>query len=264
MGTWDTGPFDNDTAADFGGDLDEAALEEREPMIRGVLVRAASSVDFLGVYDGEDVARPALIERLRRLPEYDEPVTEEGKLATGLFQMEQAEQTFILCNLPHQFAGGARYARAGESYARWAAATPRNKPKPGTATRQRRSLCSTIQPTRPCSPMGSPPPVSVITPFTGNTAPSTPHRSTSASRWTKTTPNTAEPSTMPTTTYSPEPGRNAKAQGFVKRSALSHVRRRRSVVKVVGTRMMNANGHAQGVLSNLSLPVIEAVADAGA
>ncbi|WP_373024687.1 DUF4259 domain-containing protein [Streptomyces yangpuensis] len=38
MGTWDTGPFDNDTAADFGGDLDEAAREERKPLIRGVLV----------------------------------------------------------------------------------------------------------------------------------------------------------------------------------------------------------------------------------
>ncbi len=29
MGTWDIGFFDNDTAADFGGDLDEASLEER-------------------------------------------------------------------------------------------------------------------------------------------------------------------------------------------------------------------------------------------
>jgi hypothetical protein len=35
MGTWDIGPFDNDTAADFGGDLDEAALEEPEALIRG-------------------------------------------------------------------------------------------------------------------------------------------------------------------------------------------------------------------------------------
>ncbi|MEU5289396.1 DUF4259 domain-containing protein [Streptomyces sp. NPDC020755] len=62
MGTWDTGPFDNDTAADFGGDLDEAAGEEREPMIHGVLVRAASLVDFLGIYDGERaVAAAALV-----------------------------------------------------------------------------------------------------------------------------------------------------------------------------------------------------------
>ncbi|MFC8766005.1 DUF4259 domain-containing protein, partial [Streptomyces sp. NPDC057193] len=36
MGTWDIGPFDNDTAADFAGDLDEAALEEREAMMGSV------------------------------------------------------------------------------------------------------------------------------------------------------------------------------------------------------------------------------------
>ncbi|MFJ7417360.1 DUF4259 domain-containing protein [Streptomyces uncialis] len=36
MGTWDIGPFDNDTAADFGGRLDEAAAD-----VRGSLVRAA-------------------------------------------------------------------------------------------------------------------------------------------------------------------------------------------------------------------------------
>ena len=38
MGTWDIGPFDNDTAADFGGDLDEAAWEERVSVIRGALL----------------------------------------------------------------------------------------------------------------------------------------------------------------------------------------------------------------------------------
>ncbi|MCX5297949.1 DUF4259 domain-containing protein [Streptomyces sp. NBC_00193] len=37
MGTWDIGPFDNDTAADFGGDLDEAAAGEREGVVRGTL-----------------------------------------------------------------------------------------------------------------------------------------------------------------------------------------------------------------------------------
>ncbi|MEE1769307.1 DUF4259 domain-containing protein [Streptomyces sp. JV185] len=62
MGTWDIGPFDNDTAADFGGDLDETALEERESMIRGVLKRAADPADFLGIYDGERaVAAAALV-----------------------------------------------------------------------------------------------------------------------------------------------------------------------------------------------------------
>ncbi|THA57788.1 DUF4259 domain-containing protein [Streptomyces sp. A0958] len=53
MGTWDIGPFDNDTAADFADELDEAALEEREAMIRGVLKRAAGPADFLSVSASE-------------------------------------------------------------------------------------------------------------------------------------------------------------------------------------------------------------------
>ncbi|MGR7003182.1 DUF4259 domain-containing protein [Yinghuangia aomiensis] len=39
VGTWDTGPFDNDTAADFSIALDEARLEEREALVRDVLTR---------------------------------------------------------------------------------------------------------------------------------------------------------------------------------------------------------------------------------
>jgi hypothetical protein len=62
MGTWDIGPFDNDTAADFGGDLDEATLEEREALIRGALKRAAHPADFLDASDGERaVAAAALV-----------------------------------------------------------------------------------------------------------------------------------------------------------------------------------------------------------
>ncbi|MEU1695687.1 DUF4259 domain-containing protein [Streptomyces hirsutus] len=53
MGTWDIGPFDNDTAADFGGDLDDAAMEERESMIRSVLKRAANPADELDAPDAE-------------------------------------------------------------------------------------------------------------------------------------------------------------------------------------------------------------------
>lgn len=47
MGTWGTGPFDNDTAADFSITLDEARPEERESIIRGVLTRTTTSHDYL-------------------------------------------------------------------------------------------------------------------------------------------------------------------------------------------------------------------------
>ncbi|MFI8371081.1 DUF4259 domain-containing protein [Streptomyces sp. NPDC085466] len=45
MGTWDIGPFENDTAADFAGDLDEATMDERGSVIRRVLERAADPSD---------------------------------------------------------------------------------------------------------------------------------------------------------------------------------------------------------------------------
>ncbi|MFF3559702.1 DUF4259 domain-containing protein [Streptomyces sp. NPDC002574] len=62
MGTWDIGPFDNDTAADFAGDLDEASMEERESMIRRVLKRAADPADHLITPDAERaVAAAALV-----------------------------------------------------------------------------------------------------------------------------------------------------------------------------------------------------------
>ncbi|MER5618460.1 DUF4259 domain-containing protein [Streptomyces sp. NPDC002215] len=62
MGTWDIGPFDNDTAADFADDLDRAAVEVREPMIRRVLKRAADPADCLDAPDAERaVAAAALV-----------------------------------------------------------------------------------------------------------------------------------------------------------------------------------------------------------
>ncbi|WNM32739.1 RNaseH domain-containing protein [Streptomyces sp. Li-HN-5-11] len=71
----------------------------------------------------DDVASPALIERLVHLDD-EETETTQGKLATGLFQMENTDKTFILCNLPHQYTGGSRYARAGEFYTRWGSTDP--------------------------------------------------------------------------------------------------------------------------------------------
>ncbi|MFD8839906.1 DUF4259 domain-containing protein [Streptomyces griseofuscus] len=56
MGTWGIGPFDNDTAADFAVDLDEAAAAERVPMIRRVLERAAAGAEFLEIPEAERAA----------------------------------------------------------------------------------------------------------------------------------------------------------------------------------------------------------------
>ncbi|MFJ2899692.1 DUF4259 domain-containing protein [Streptomyces sp. NPDC087218] len=60
MGTWDTGPFDNDTAADFANALDDAELEAREALIRGVLIRTIDATGYLMEAE-EAVAAAALI-----------------------------------------------------------------------------------------------------------------------------------------------------------------------------------------------------------
>ncbi|MFG2298371.1 DUF4259 domain-containing protein [Streptomyces sp. NPDC048603] len=64
MGTWDIGPFDNDTAADFCGRLDDTAAATRADVIREVLscVTATTTSDFLDSYEAEKaVAAAALI-----------------------------------------------------------------------------------------------------------------------------------------------------------------------------------------------------------
>ncbi len=44
MGRWGYGPFDNDTAADFAGELDEASERERLDLLAAVLVDVVEAV----------------------------------------------------------------------------------------------------------------------------------------------------------------------------------------------------------------------------
>lgn len=60
MGTWGTGPFDNDAAADFADALDDAEPEEREALIRGVLTRTVNATGWL-IEEQEAVAAAALV-----------------------------------------------------------------------------------------------------------------------------------------------------------------------------------------------------------
>jgi hypothetical protein len=45
MGFWGVGPFDNDDAADFAGDLDEATADARIEMVGSTLERVARVTD---------------------------------------------------------------------------------------------------------------------------------------------------------------------------------------------------------------------------
>jgi hypothetical protein len=56
MGAWDIGPFDNDTAADFANDLDDAAEHERIPLLR----RALDAVIACDAYLDSDFGVEAL------------------------------------------------------------------------------------------------------------------------------------------------------------------------------------------------------------
>ena len=49
MGAWATGPFDNDDAADWAGELDDAEPPDRQAVIRTALAEAADEPDYLKV-----------------------------------------------------------------------------------------------------------------------------------------------------------------------------------------------------------------------
>lgn len=60
MGTWNTGPFDDDTAADFANALDEVGPEECEALVLGVLTRTVDATGYLTEAE-EAVAAATLI-----------------------------------------------------------------------------------------------------------------------------------------------------------------------------------------------------------
>jgi hypothetical protein len=64
MSRWDSGPFDNDTAADFAGDLDDAPESERIGMISDALAAAGSRDSYVDAERAQAaLAAAALIAR---------------------------------------------------------------------------------------------------------------------------------------------------------------------------------------------------------
>ncbi|MEU5402090.1 DUF4259 domain-containing protein [Streptomyces sp. NPDC005963] len=62
MGTWDIGHFDNDTAADFGGTIDDTPADQRADVLAETLRRAAATDGFLDShYGAQAIAAAALI-----------------------------------------------------------------------------------------------------------------------------------------------------------------------------------------------------------
>ncbi|MET0789393.1 MAG: DUF4259 domain-containing protein [Cellulomonas sp.] len=86
MGTWGLGPFDNDTAADWAGELEDAAPGERLGLVRDTLKAAADAVEYL---DGDDamtaVAAAAVVAAAQPDgPELDENYGPDADTVAGL------------------------------------------------------------------------------------------------------------------------------------------------------------------------------------
>ncbi|GGN68549.1 hypothetical protein GCM10010112_33020 [Actinoplanes lobatus] len=61
MGAWDFGPFDNDDAADWSGDLREAAPGERAVLIRETLEEVLHEGEYLQVDSGNHAVAAAAV-----------------------------------------------------------------------------------------------------------------------------------------------------------------------------------------------------------
>ena len=73
MGAWGDGPFDNDTAADWCGELDHAAPASRHAIIRTALTTAADNRGYLDYDDASPAVAAAAIIASRRSG--GEPIT---------------------------------------------------------------------------------------------------------------------------------------------------------------------------------------------
>jgi len=61
VGAWDVGPFDNDSAADWCGDLEDTPAEHRTDLVRNTLLFAINCNEYLDVDDGSAAIAAAAI-----------------------------------------------------------------------------------------------------------------------------------------------------------------------------------------------------------
>jgi len=61
MGAWGLGPFDNDTAGDWGYELDEAVPDKRSAVLRKALTAAADETGYLDYTEAAEAIATAAI-----------------------------------------------------------------------------------------------------------------------------------------------------------------------------------------------------------
>ena len=101
MGTWGSGPFENDDAADFADELDDADPAQREVLIRGALQRAVDVDEYLEADDAARAVAAAAVVAATRTPGM--PVDDDADGPEFLL-------TGDLNPLPEDLAGLARQA----------------------------------------------------------------------------------------------------------------------------------------------------------
>jgi hypothetical protein len=86
VGAWDKGPFDNDAAADWGGEFIEASDEARLEMLEEALLAAADETDYLDADVAfEAVAAASVVAaRLPGGPSVDAELSLEAELPSKL------------------------------------------------------------------------------------------------------------------------------------------------------------------------------------
>jgi hypothetical protein len=97
MGTWDAGPFDNDTAADWCGDLDNAAPGQRSAMVRSALTAVLDNGDDYLDSDvaAEAIAAAALVaSQLRGGTKVTSASAPDFVLAGGRLELADASRTW--------------------------------------------------------------------------------------------------------------------------------------------------------------------------
>ena len=94
MGAWGAGPFDNDDAADWAGELEDAEPDERPAMIRAALSDAADEPDYLKIAVGEIAIAAAAVVVVADESEWYELWEESGKLETVLAALAPIREAF--------------------------------------------------------------------------------------------------------------------------------------------------------------------------
>ncbi|MBO3750037.1 DUF4259 domain-containing protein [Streptosporangiaceae bacterium NEAU-GS5] len=124
MGMWDVGPFDNDSAADWCGDLDDAEAAERPELIRDALTAAADEQGYLDSHEAcAAIAAAAIVAAQHGGPAITSPYAPDFMLNGGTVQLPADVAALALRALDRVVAAESEWRALWEEADGFAAAT---------------------------------------------------------------------------------------------------------------------------------------------